>query len=84
MSIKEKVSEEISEAVQDVKESLPSKGRLLDKLLGKLVSRKLTVFLTATGLLVWSGLDPETWGMIAMFYIGGQSIIDAAKAWRHG
>ena len=84
MSIKEKVSEEISEAVQDVKESLPSKGSLLDKLLGKLVSRKLTVFLTATGLLVWSGLDPETWGLIAICYIGGQSVIDAAQVWRHG
>jgi hypothetical protein len=42
------------------------------------------VFLTATGLLIGAGLDPDTWGMIAMFYIGGQSAIDAVQVWRHG
>jgi len=60
-----------------------SKG-MLDAIQEKMVSRKLLVFLTATFLLAWHGLDPETWGMIAMFYIGGQSVIDAAKVWRHG
>jgi hypothetical protein len=35
-------------------------------------------------LLAWSNLDSETWGMIAMLYIGGQTVIDAAIAWRHG
>ena len=29
-------------------------------------------------------LDRDTWGMIAIVYIGGQSVIDAAKTWRHG
>ena len=48
----------------------------------KLVSRKLLVFLVATGLFAWAGLDPETWGMIAMCYIGGQSAIDFAKVWK--
>lgn len=60
-----------------------SKGAL-DALQEKLVSRKLLVFLTATGLLIGAGLDPDTWGMIAMFYIGGQSAIDAVQVWRHG
>ena len=60
-----------------------SKG-MLDAIQEKIVSRKLLVFFTATGLLVWSGLDSDTWGMIAIVYIGGQSVIDAAKAWRHG
>lgn len=50
----------------------------------KVVSRKLLVFLTATGLLLWSTLDPETWGMIAVIYIGGQSAIDAVKTYKHG
>ena len=58
-----------------------SKG-VLDTLQEKIVSRKLLVFLTATSLFVWAGLDPETWGMIAMCYIGGQSAIDFAKIWR--
>ena len=60
-----------------------SKG-MLDTIQEKLISRKLLVFLTATGLLAWSNLDPETWGMIAVIYIGGQAVIDAVKAWRHG
>jgi len=57
---------------------------VLDSIQEKIVSRKLLVFLTATALLMYSGLDPDTWGMIAMFYIGGQSAIDAVKAWKHG
>jgi hypothetical protein len=57
---------------------------VLDAVQEKLISRKLLVFLTATGLMYWSDLDPETWGMIAVMYITGQSVIDAVKAWRWG
>lgn len=57
---------------------------MLDAIQEKIISRKLLVFVTATCLLMYSGLDPDTWGMIAMFYIGGQSAIDAVKAWKHG
>ena len=80
-------TEEIKKVEEKISKSLylnsKSKG-VLDAVQEKIVSRKLLVFLTATGLLAYAGLDPETWGMIAMMYIGGQSIIDAAKAWRHG
>lgn len=65
------------------KESIAHKG-CLDIILEKAISRKLLVFLSATGLLAWSSLDSETWGLIAICYIGGQSVIDAAKVWRHG
>ena len=58
-----------------------SKG-VLDAMQEKVVSRKLLVFLTATALFVYAGLDPDTWGMIAMCYIGGQSAIDFAKIWK--
>ena len=51
---------------------------IVDRIVGRIISRKFFVFLTATGLLAWSSLDSETWGMIAMIYIGGQSVIDAA------
>ena len=82
--IKEKAKEGLS---SKVKKALylgsRSKGAL-DAFQEKLVSRKLLVFLTATGLLIGAGLDPDTWGMIAMFYIGGQSAIDAVQVWRHG
>jgi len=57
---------------------------IVDRLVGRIISRKFFVFLTATGLLYWSSLDSDTWGMIAIVYIGGQSVIDAAIAWRHG
>jgi hypothetical protein len=64
---------------------LDSKGKgVLDAVQEKVVSRKLLVFLTATGLLLWSTLDPDTWGMIAVIYIGGQSAIDAVKTYKHG
>ena len=57
---------------------------MMDIILGKVVSRKLLVFLVATGLLMWYGLDPETWAMIAMIYVGGQSVIDTVRVWKHG
>jgi len=57
---------------------------IIDRIDGRIISRKFFVFLTATGLLAWASLDSETWGMIAVVYIGGQSVIDAAIAWRHG
>ena len=59
-----------------------SRKGVLDAIQEKIISRKLLVFLTATGLLAWSGLDSETWGLIAIVYIGGQSVIDAVKAWK--
>ena len=62
----------------------PEKLGLLDKLLAKAVSRKLLVFGTATALMVWSTLDPETWGLIAIVYVGGQSVVDAVKTYKHG
>jgi hypothetical protein len=60
-----------------------SKG-IMDALQEKIVSRKLLVFVTATALMACAQLDPDTWGMIAMCYIGGQTAVDFAKAWKHG
>ena len=57
---------------------------ILDSIQEKVASRKLLVFLTATGLMLWAQLDPDIWGMIAVCYIGGQSAIDFAKSWKHG
>ncbi len=61
---------------------LDTKGKgILDAVQEKMVSRKLLVFITATALM-WYGLDPDTWSMIALMYIGGQSVIDVAKVWK--
>ena len=65
---------------QPNKEIKDKKG-MLDNIQEKIVSRKLLVFITATGLM-WFGLDPDTWAMIAAMYIGGQSVIDVAKVWK--
>ena len=56
----------------------------LDIIISKVISRKLLVFGVSTGLLMWYGLDPDTWGVIAMIYVGGQSVIDTVKVWKHG
>jgi hypothetical protein len=57
---------------------------LVDKIIGRLISRKFFVFLTATALLMSNFLNADTWGMIAIIYIGGQTVIDAAISWKHG
>ena len=62
-------------------EQCKDKKGMLDNIQEKIVSRKLLVFITATGLM-WFGLDPDTWAMIAAMYIGGQSVIDVAKVWK--
>ena len=61
-----------------------NKVGILDIMLSKAISRKLLVFMVATGLLIWADLDPDTWGLIAMIYVGGQSVIDTVKVWKHG
>lgn len=67
------------------KECTHAKLGIVDQFQNKVISRKLLVFAVATGLLYLGvGLDADTWGMIAMAYIGGQTAIDFAKAWRHG
>ena len=96
MNIKEEVIDKVNDAVEnfdadELCESVavelhlddPEKG-VLDGIQEKLISRKLLVFGVATALMIWSSLDPDTWGLIAMMYIGGQSAIDLARTWRHG
>jgi hypothetical protein len=56
----------------------------IDRVLGRIISRKFFVFLTATGLLTWANLDSDTWGMIAIIYIGSQTVVDTAVAWKYG
>ena len=55
---------------------------ILDSIQEKMVSRKLLVFIVSTCLLTWSTLDPDSWAMIALIYIGGQSAVDIAKVWK--
>jgi len=71
--------------MKDSNENQEEKKGVIDNVMERAISRKLLVFAVATALLYLEvGLDADTWGMIAMTYIGGQTAIDFAKAWRHG
>lgn len=78
---KETIKEVLEENRQELAKVLKDKG-LLDALQEKIISRKLLVFGTATALFAFYGLDADTWGMIAMAYIGGQTMIDFARVWK--
>ena len=80
-TIKSLDKETLSEIKDELYLDRKDKG-VLDAVQERLISRKLLVFLVSTLLLYTSGLDSDTWGMIAMIYIGGQSAVDIAKVWR--
>ena len=58
----------------------------LDQTLNKLVSRKLMVWLTATGLMLTETLPLQSgdWVAISLAYIGIQGLADIAAQWKHG
>lgn len=58
--------------------------QVADKLLGKLFSRKLMVWLTATGLLAFADLTSSDWVAISLVYIGIEGMADIAGRWKHG
>ena len=49
----------------------------LDKLVEKAISRKLLVWVTATGLMLTANLASSDWVIISGLYLGGQGVIDA-------
>ena len=58
--------------------------QVADRLLEQLISRKLMVWLTATGLLAYSDLTSSDWVAISLVYIGTEGLADIASRWRHG
>ena len=48
----------------------------LDSTINKWISRKLFVFLIATLLLGFADLDSSDWTIIAVVYLGGQTVLD--------
>ena len=63
-----------------------SMRQVLDKTLNKLVSRKLMVWLTATGFMLMDvvPLTSSDWVAISLAYIGIQGLADIAAQWKHG
>tara|TARA_Y100000593_G_C4257470_1_gene310373 strand:+ start:718 stop:987 length:270 start_codon:yes stop_codon:yes gene_type:complete len=80
-AVKNMPEEKVKQLRKDLYLDSKTKG-MLDAVQEKVVSRKLLVFICATALLMYSGLEADIWGMIAMCYIGGQSAIDFAKVWK--
>jgi hypothetical protein len=58
----------------------------MDTALSKLMSRKLMVWLTATGLMLTETLPLQSgdWVAISLAYIGIQGLADIATQWKHG
>ena len=53
----------------------------LDTLINKWISRKLFVFLTATILLWLADLESSDWTLIAVVYLGSQTVLDSVVAY---
>ncbi len=49
----------------------------LDTLINKWISRKLFVFIIATLLMFFANLESSDWTMIAVVYLGSQTILDS-------
>ena len=57
---------------------------LFDRLMGKVISRKFTVFSLATLFLYLGSITGEQWVAISLGYIGIQGIADIATQWKFG
>mgnify|MGYP003137605345 FL=1 len=57
---------------------------LFDRLMGKIISRKFTVFSLATLFLYLGSITGEQWVAISLGYIGIQGIADIATQWKFG
>lgn len=62
-----------------LKTNKPKKKAAVDFIIGKLFSRKLLVFATATYLIAINRLNSSDWTMVAAIYIGMQGAIDWYK-----
>ena len=51
----------------------------LDKLLDKIISRKLLVWITATVLMYGSKITSDEWVLICMVYLGSQGALDIVE-----
>ena len=60
----------------------PDSPAFLDRIQEKITSRKLMVWLTATGLMAFSNLESSDWVAISLVYIGSQAAVDLAKVWK--
>ena len=60
--------------------------QIFDSILGKLMSRKLMVWMTATSFMLFEvvPLQSSDWVAISLAYIGLEGLADIATRWKHG
>ncbi len=68
-------------ALTKQKLALDAKG-VLDKVFGRLVSRKLAVWIAATYALCAGMLTSSDWVAVSLAYIGSQAAVDLASKWK--
>jgi len=76
-SLKKEVEEEFEKAEKE------GVG-LVDVLSEKILSRKLLVWIVATGFLGFGKITPDEWMSISLGYIGIQGVADMAAKWKQG
>ena len=57
---------------------------LIDKYVNKFISRKLIVWLTATGFLWFGKVDASNWITLSLVYIGSTAVIEMVNCIRSG
>ena len=57
---------------------------VVDKFMGKVISRKFTVFSLATIFLYLGSITGDQWVAISLGYIGIQGVADIATQWKFG
>jgi hypothetical protein len=55
---------------------------VIDKHLGRFISKKLLVFIIATGAFYMGNLPSQSWVELALMYIGSQAAVDVVKSLR--
>ena len=57
-------------------------GGIIDRLMGRLISRKLVVWAAATLALCNGMLTSSDWVAVSLVYIGSQAAVDLASKWK--
>lgn len=56
--------------------------QIIDKIMSKLISRKLLVWTVATVALLTGMIDGDNWVQISMIYIGSEAMLSSISSWR--
>lgn len=62
-------------------QKIEKRTAFLDKYVGKMVSRKFLVWLTATIALFFGIVPPQEWLQVCLIYIGSEAIIDMVSSY---